>query len=227
MPVSASQLYLTWNLCALSPSATHSLTSTCATDLGQQELMCSFVLDSPLDSVYVLDLDLDLQTGGSSLPSWWQFGVGGCREGALLASAVPAPSSACADAWHGQGTPLERPAYYVGMPRGGASQARIRIAFSVLSENAFRLEAGTMYDAARLLLRNSSTSVCSGCDEQTCIVLNSIAIGRLPDAPGGDLVVDTPGPNEANRAIWQGGSSWCGAVPVRVKSWAQLKSLYR
>jgi hypothetical protein len=44
---------------------------------------------------------------------------------------------------------------------------------------------------------------------------------------GGDLLLDTPGPEGANRATWQGSGADCDAVPVRARTWGLLKSLYR
>ena len=40
------------------------------------------------------------------------------------------------------------------------------------------------------------------------------------------LCLVSPGVQGSNRATWQGGAD-CEAVPVRVRSWGELKSLYR
>ena len=221
----AEALYLTWSDCVLSPLATSNLSPACDTEVGEQELFASFSLSLPIDSVVALEIVVDLQITGSNLPPWWEFDEKGCHRDGLTASTVVPTGSACADPWGGLAAQVVT--YYPGEPRGGASQARIKIAVAVLPGNFRRLEDSIVYHAARLRFRNERTSLCTGCLQSGCLVLNSILIGRLPGAPGGDVLIQVPGPSGANRASRWGGVSQCDAVPIRSATWGQIKSLYR
>jgi hypothetical protein len=227
-PAAAAEgLFLTWNGCATAPGAQSNLAAACDTDLGEQTLDCAFTLGSALDSVVALEVVIDVQVSGPALPDWWQLAPGGCRENALIGRTVFPAGSPCVDFWRGWASPAKQAYYYGGLPRGGASQARIVLTCALVPDSAVRLEAATMYHAVRLVLRNQSTTLCDGCAPPACFVLNSILVGRRPDAQGGNLLLQAPGPDLANRATWQGGAGECAAVPTRPESWSRIKSLYR
>ncbi len=226
-PAGAEQgVYLTWNDCARSSSASADFGAPCSSD-GDQSLYCAFMLAQPLYSVVAVEIVVDVQHSDTVLPPWWQFGPGGCREGSLSARADFQGNSTCADFWHGQATLNGLSGYFVNEPRGGMNQARIRMAFAVLPALHQSLSADTMYYAARVVFGNDRTGSCPGCQAPACLVLNSILIGRLPGAPGGDLVLDQPGAQGSNQATWHGQGADCAAVPVKAHTWGALKSLYR
>lgn len=210
-----------------SDSARSNLASGCPSDFGEHDLYCAFTLPNPIDSVIALELVLDVQLAGSPLPPWWHLEPKGCRERNLIASARFPDRAACVDFWQGEAT-ADRPASYtVGESPGHANQARIVVALAVLSTQYRRLEASQMYYAARLILRHGASSLCPGCGVPACIVLNSILVGRLPGAAGGDVYLEMPGANLANRVTWQGAGADCDAVPVKPRTWGALKTLYR
>ena len=224
---SAEGIYLTWNECPLSTLSASDFTASCAADSGEQSLYCAFTMPFALDSVIAVEITLDVQVAGS-LPPYWEYAADGCRFGSLSAKSEFAAATACTDFWAGRAGMEGLAGYYAGEPRGGAGQARIRITFAVASGQYLRLDAERMYYAARVVFKNRRTTSCLGCSTPACLVLNSILIGRLPGAPGGDHVcLEVPGPNLANRATWQGVGGDCNAVPVKVRTWGQLKSLYR
>lgn len=220
-------LYLTWNDCAMSSASRHDLHGLCDVDDGQQVLFAAFTLAQAIDSVVALELVIDVQHSGAALPAWWQYQPKGCRQGSLVANSAFLLENSCADFWNETATVDGLAGYLVGEPHGGAAQARMKIAFSLLPQNFRRLEAGPMYYAAKLLFRNSRTSLCDGCLEPACLVLNSILVGRLPGASGGDVLLQASGPNQAQRATWQGTGADCDAVPVLPRTWGAIKSLYR
>jgi hypothetical protein len=223
----AEGLFLSWNACANDPESRQDKVAGCASDIDEQVLDCAFTLGFPLDSVVALEVVVDVQVSGGTLPDWWRLEPGGCRAPALVGATVFPSQTPCEDFWQGRAATPKQAFYFPGQPRGGASQARIVLACALLPDSAERLEASTMYHAVRLVLRNQRTSQCPGCALPACLVLNSILVGRLPGAPGGDLLIQTPGPDLANRATWQGGAGECAAVPVRPGSWGRIKSLYR
>jgi hypothetical protein len=171
---------------------------------------------------------VDVQHASVSMPPWWRFAPGDCRDGALAAHSDFGGANACVDFWQGLGTSFPPVTYTVGQPRGLPSQARIVVAIARSPTEPVRLESNQMYYAAQISISNQSTSACTGCLPGACLVLNAIRIGRLPGAPGGDLVVEQPGLMNANWATWQGGAgAACAVVPARRTTWGRLKGLYR
>ncbi len=220
-------LYLDWDACG--PSGPAERDFACSTNSGEERLYCAFSLDQPLDQVLGVEIVLDVSHSAATLPPWWQLGVSGCRFGRLTATGDPPDGADCADMWQGQSTGGVQ-GYAVGQPRGGANQARIKVALTLLPQNARTLEAGTIYDAARVVFSNAATTgagSCSGCGGDACLVFNSIWIKRLPGAVGGDVFLSTAGPGNGNMATWQGSGADCAAVPVKTTSWGRIKSLYR
>jgi hypothetical protein len=228
----AEGLYLTWNDCASGPGATRDRGSSCASETGQQNLYCAFGVSAPVDSVLGLELVVDVQSADPALPDWWRFDMGGCRAGNLRAGFVFPSPSPCGDFLNGNAAGGLQ-GYYLNEPRGGASQARIQVAASLLESvgGYASLDPNGMYYAACLTLTNTRTigaGACAGCPQPVCLVLNSITLRRQPGALGGDQFLSVPGPGQANWATWQGGlGADCAAVPVRAVSWGRVKSLYR
>ena len=228
----AGGLYLTWNECVLGPGASHDRADGCSSNLVTQDLYCAFQMPASADSVLGVEIVVDVQHADAALPDWWQFAAGGCRAGFLRADFDFTTRTACSDFFLGfaagglQG-------YYVGQPRGADSQARIKLAASLLPSFGYAsLDATHTYYAARITLTNDDTAppaaVCAGCADAACLVLNSILVRRQPGAAGGDVFLQTPGPGNANFATWQGGAGAdCAAVPARSMTWGRIKSLYR
>jgi hypothetical protein len=214
--------FLSWNDCASAPLAAQNLALTCATG-DSAALFLSFELSQPVDSVVALQAVVDVQSAASTLPDWWQYAPGGCRYGRLVSSAR-FPGTSCADFWADQATLDAEPTFTPGEPNGGASQARILVSFAVLSSEPRALSAATRYYAARLSFMDDTSSICAGCGQPACLVLNWIQLGK---ASGATVSLEAPGANDGNRATWQGSGANCALVPVRRTTWGQLKSLYR
>ena len=226
----AEGLYLTWGDCALGTSA-HDQSNACDTNLDGQRLFCAFRMPFAVDSVLGLELVVDLQHSDAAMPAWWMFAPGGCREGYLRPSFDFTNQSSCRDFLLGRGSGGLQD-YTVGQPRGGANQARIRIAVAMLPSFGYAtLNATDLYYAAELTILNgftTGTSACDGCADPACLVLNSILVRRQPGAVGGDIYLTAPGPGDANFATWQGGAGAnCSTVPVRAMTWGRVKGLYR
>ena len=58
-----------------------------------------------------------------------------------------------------------------------------------------------------------------------CIVFNSAALSEPAPAP--DAILSGPPTGGRNVITWQGAGANCAAVPVRNRTWGQIKSLYR
>ena len=225
----AEGLYLTWDACAFEPQASPVRMFACDTNQDTLRLHAAFTVAQPVDSVIGFEVVIDLQHESPTLPDWWRFEGGGCRAGALRADVRFGNVPGCADPWTDEGI-ASFPSYAVTEPRGGANQSRIKAGVGVLPSDPRTLAADTPYHAVRLgIVANLTTGAgaCAGCSGTACLVLNSIWIKRVPGAEGGDVFVSTPGPSNANWAIWQGTGASCAAVPVRRSTWGAVKSLYR
>lgn len=226
----AGSLYLGWNDCPLGSAAAQDVVNACDTNVGETELVVAFSVPQPVDSVLALEITLDLQHASATLPAWWHLEPTGCRGGAMLADGNFGALTACETLWPGTEVGGLQ-VYAVGEPRGGLNQARIRVALAVLLENRRSLAADAIYYAARIPIGNIDTvgpSACPGCAQAACLVLNAILVGRPPGSPSGDIMIDSPGPAGPNWATWQGGlGADCQSVPLRRRTWGQVKSLYR
>jgi hypothetical protein len=226
----ASGLYLTWNDCALGGGASN-MDFGCDVNDGQEDLVCAFTMPiaTGADVIGIVAV-IDFQSSAADLPAWWQLAKsGGCRSGNLDASADFSGGTGCVDPWQGRATAIVQ-GFDTGAPRP-ANQARIKVACGVVPDSARTLDDTSMYYGVRVILRNGLTTgsvACAGCAQTACLVLNSIEVSRTPGAPGGDLFLQTPGPGNANWAMWRGGTGAdCTLVPVRRTTWGGLKSLYR
>ena len=59
-------------------------------------------------------------------------------------------------------------------------------------------------------------------------MLNQVKLLRGGKSIPTEVTLETSGPSHANWVTWRGGSGAdCAAVPVRARTWGQIKSLYR
>lgn len=228
-------IYLSWDDCALSPAHSQNRTFACNDNASQKELDVAFTMPQAVDNLIAVEIVVDLQSAGSVLPDWWRLDPDGCRRGNILqASADFVGKTACQNLWAGSPDPpvVGVQGYIPTEPRGQPSQARIKVDGAVLPQNMLSVNETDMYYAARIIITNEKTveppaPACAGCDVPVCLVLNSILIGRYP-VGANDLFLQTPGPNNANWVTWQNGTGAdCTAVPVRNRTWGEIKSLYR
>src|SRR5262249_41479533 len=93
------ELYLRWDNC-IGDGGVYNKTFACDTNSGIEFLVGSFRLAATDDSVVGLEITLDLQALGPTMPSWWSFLTGGCRPSSLHAGfTVPPTSTVCLDPW--------------------------------------------------------------------------------------------------------------------------------
>lgn len=224
----AEALFLTWDDCAQG-AASSNKAFACNTNTGADELICAFTMPQAANNIVSIEAVVDMQHADATLPDWWRMDTGGCRAGSeLLVSADFTGKTACADMWGTATRSAMVQGYSPGSPRNGTNQARIKVTAWVLPQDAVAIDGTSMYYAVRLIINHGltvGTPSCAGCSEGSCLVLNSILIGRVS---GGDYFLQTPGAGDANWARWQGGGGAdCAAVPVRARAWGQLKSQYR
>ena len=224
-----SQIFLTWDLC--SADAPHDPSTECIVNEGSIPLYASFVLGAPVDDVVGIQVTIDIQSAEDPMPDWWRMqGAGDCRDGAIHVSGeVLSEEGDCTDPWRqlGGGTVL----YDVGVSPRSASQARLVGTWAIRADSARALSAGIRYYGLKFLIDNARSvfpGECAGCQTPACLVLNRVELLRDFGAIPPSVALETPGPDEANRATWRsGGGASCAAVPVRARTWGQVKSLYR
>jgi len=121
--------------------------------------------------------------------------------------------------------------YDVGVPPRSASQARFVGTWAIRADSARALVAGTRYYGLKFLIDNARSvfpGECAGCQTPACLVLNRVELLREFGSIPSSVALEAPGPDEANLATWRSGAgASCAAVPVRARTWGQVKSLYR
>src|SRR5690349_2888207 len=108
----------------------------CASDIQEFPLFPSFSLPATMDSVYSMELVIDLAVASDSLPAWWLMAPGSCRTNGWSADA--APLSSCNDAWGGLGTGSFQ-GWIPGTPGGARNHARLLVAVGTLPQDAVTL----------------------------------------------------------------------------------------
>lgn len=227
-------LYLTWKECwqAGPIGAPSNIVPQCGVSTQVNRLFCAFTVATPVDSVLGIEAVVDLQVddpGATDLLPWWKLGPGECRDGSLTASQNYSAFHACTDTWQLPLGPAFIAAYREGQPGSGVvSRARIVAVAGVTSaQDMVTLAPGVAYNAVQIVIDNQNGTLCGGCTNRTCLVLNSIWLRRGSD-PSRDVLLTTPGPAAANWASWQSQNAPdCAAVPVTRSTWGRLKSLYR
>lgn len=197
----------------------------CGSNTFEMMLHPAFELATAVDSVFQLEMVIDIQHANDPLPPWWRLDPNQCRADQAFADAVFA--SGCTDPWSGAGVAAVQ-GYLAGPPGRLASQARLLVAATVPSSNPVSLGAGIIYSAPRVRIRTGNSTSCAGCLGSACLVLNSVQLNRLPGASPEAITLTVPTGETANWVAWQGGAGAdCAAVPVRNRTWGAVKSLYR
>jgi hypothetical protein len=224
----AGGLNLGWDDCGGSPSTTNK-TFACNTNVGISTLVGSFVAPSFVTEMNGMEVVLDLQSTGATLPDWWELQTTGCRSISLFASFdFTIGPFTCSDYW--QGGAAGGVNYTAGF--GGPNRARIKLVAALPSGSPYigPIPEGTEVYAFKLTINHSKTvgtGACAGCTQGVCIVLNSIKIDQPPTNPNGNKTVTAPAVR--NWALWQGGvvGDCYAATPAKNATWGSIKGQYR
>ena len=243
---SASGTHIRWNACFGDGGAANR-DFACNTNTGSEQLVCSFTLSAPVDSVYQIAAAVNLSFAGGSVPPWWQFRtVGSCRAASLGSTTVSAPTaSACID-WAdglGDGFVTYRPALYAPYI------SQIEVLAPITPYAPYDLVAGQEYFVFAAIINHQKTvgtGSCSGCTLGGCMgfvgarLIRSASTTYMPvPEPSGDVLIG-PTPGDGQAAMWQGGAgiaipnyggagwTYCpGATKARNSTWGDVKALYR
>lgn len=217
-----------WQDCRSGGSAGFGLQNFgCASNTSAFPLYAGVQLAAAVDSVFSMELVIDVDVAASPLPDWWSMD-GACR--ALSWTAGTGLPSGCADVWGGAPAAATVQGWLPGTPGGSARHARLLVAAGVLAAAAVTMNANTPYTVCRVALDSRSTTMCpAGCTTPACLVFNSLLIRRLPGSAVEEVLVTDPEVMGANVVVWQPslGSADCASVPVRRSTWGAVKALYR
>lgn len=196
----------------------------CTSNLTTLPLFPSFTLATAVDSVWAMELVVDVDVATDALPAWWLMQPGGCRADAWSADASLAGS--CTDAWNGKGAAAAQ-GWIPGQPGAAPRHGRLLVAASVLPDDFVALASDEAYTACRILLRTNRTTDCDGCLFPACMVFNSLLIRRLPGSSVEEVLLSVAESPGSNMVTWQGTGADCQSVPVRHATWGAVKALYR
>jgi hypothetical protein len=209
-------LNLAWDSCLGSGTAAGDKTIACA-NVGQQQLVCSFVTADTIAGAYSADWALDLMVDQPTLPPWW-----GPLEERYSYQAVPSAVGGCErDIWGAPGgTTRSKLVAFQTAPN------RLRLTGSqyLPSGTARSIEPGVENLSHRLTLNFGPHSAGDlGCLASACVVFSYLKIVGA----GGQVVLE--GPSLRHYVTWRGGqlSVPCPQATESKKStWGSLKALY-
>ncbi|NOT33698.1 MAG: hypothetical protein HOP12_05940 [Candidatus Eisenbacteria bacterium] len=218
MPIGVN---LGWNDCGTTVATSNRLFA-CNDNLTTHNLVGSFKLGYDIPDFVGVSGVVDVTTSGGSLPAWWQFGPGGCREGALSLGTVGALAG-CVNPYsggnQGGGFVLEL----------GPAPDRFRVRFDWVRDTPAPV-SGTALNSAFVLSMSSAGTVeegfgiCAGCNVPACMVLNALEISSL--SLGRARIIENA--DVRNWASWQGGTGTCpGATDSRKSTWGAVKTRFR
>lgn len=217
-------LNLSWDDCGSNGNA--DAVFACNTNAGAAfNLFASVAASTNLQNFVGSVMVLDFQSESATLPDWWQYG--GCRLATSLTAAPAAGVTTCTDI-------TDNPQFggidYTTAFGGNANRSRLRTAYAMDAGLAGPLASGTEHTLIQVAInrnRTTGTGSCAGCSTPMCIVLNSVLLDQVNTSL--PVVLETE-PLQRRHVTWQGtptGFTCPDAVPVKSRTWGQLKSLYR
>ena len=209
-------------------------TWSCDTDAGGPwNLVASFRVSADMPDFLGLSGVIDGQSAAAALPDWWQlYNQGSCRETSLYASAgftVGFQHVACRDPFsgHAEGgiNVWQTQAYPPPAPLNVPIPSRFRLKVTFVLPQPKSLSASNEWLGFWAQLDDSHTvpsrgGVCTGCQVPLTLVLTEM---RVYGQASSETLVSPL----ANACIfWQSNAVDC-YVATRIRTWGQIKSLYR
>lgn len=230
----ARGLNLSWSRCHGEGVGTQNRTFACDTNDGTEVLVGSFVMNEPLAQVSGNEVVIRLISQDDPLPAWWDFkNAGSCRQTSLTFNTTEDPSDVvCAD-WAQGGSTGGIGSYSNGFPDSidpslTSRYRRVTLALAVPPSALMDLQPDIEYFSFNLVVDHAKTvgtGACGGCSGAVCLVFNSINI--TTPVLANDIYFfggTTPG---SDMAHWQGTGAECLLVPVKSKTWGEVKAMYR
>ena len=212
---------LGWGNCGTT-LATADRAFTCDDNGTSFSLVGSFKNGFDVADFVAISAAVDVSVSSPSIPAWFAFSPGGCREGELSVNTV-GNVAGCTNPYSGAN---QGGGYII---ESGPTPNRFRVRLDWARDNPGPLD-GSVLNTAFVMGISSANSfdegfgMCAGCNVPACFVLNAVEVWSLTQ----DRVRIIETPDVRNWATWQGGTGGCpGATPSRKATWGQVKALYR
>ena len=228
---------LTWSRCLGEGVGTQNRAFACDTNDGSEVLVVSFVLPAPLAQVSGNEVSIDLISQDDPLPAWWDFkNAGTCRQLSLtFNTTADANDVVCVD-WAQGGSSGGIGAYTTGTPpsMGNIDPAladrhrRCVIALAVPPDALADLLADTEYFSCNIVIdhrKTVGTGACAGCSGSVCLVLQMLNV--TTPVLANNMFLSGGTTTGSDWARWQGNGADCALVPVKNKTWGEVKAMYR
>jgi len=234
--LAAPGLSLRWDHCSGEGNGLSNKTFACASNTGSNVMVVSFELPSDLAQVSGNEVVMDVLSQSATLPAWWDMKTAGsCRSASLLSNFVAdAGNVVCVD-WTQGGASGGIGSFVTGTPQSmgtidpalAAQHRRLVLAGAVPPSALQDLTAGTEYFSCNIIVNNLKTvnTICTGCTEPVCIVLNSINV--TTPVLANNIFIGNASSAGSNIITWQGVGPDCQLVPTKNKTWGEVKALYR
>ena len=226
---SAKGLFVAWNNCYGAIGGVKAIGFDCTEgEATVYQLFHSFLIDAAIPGVIAAQgvVDFNFPTDDAA-PPWWELATGGCNDGSigfdyLRGSSCGGSSDllcgATADICSGSG--ITSITYQSGRP----TRNRAIIHLARPADSPVTLTAGPHYAWQMLFLIDNPNGLgpCPGCDHACIITWNGLEIF---DIGGGVTHVTSVDVGDPEACTNYGGM--CTDLPVKARTWGQLKSLYR
>lgn len=239
-PSALAGLDLTWHACNTTPGSTSDAVLDCAAPGGRAiDLFGCFQVDATQDSVVDIDCQLDLGYSADErqLGDFWHFESGACNDltsGSAVLSTTR-PDTLCSgpiSRWNNQ--------TQFGMGYLSSTPCRGRFYLSIQPQRLLKLLTHTNYFGFRITFRTdhaieNGTGQCVGCSDPVVLSWNAATVVSIRSDGTPNVVVTGAGFVSPCVTLNPGGfcgcnldcSLRCPLVPVRNRTWGQLKSFYR
>ena len=230
----AKQIEAAWGNCN-GAGGTKIITFDCANEQNSghgvtYELFHNFTLDFPIPSVIAVQGIVEFQFQSPTVPDWWFMTGGGCNDGTIgfnylrgttCTGSSPALCGTSAAQCSGSGVAG------IGYAYGAPNKARAIIALARPSTSPVNLTAAKHYAWRILFFMDNPNGFgpCTGCETPVTIMLDWLDIFDINSTAYPIGYVDS-GSDPWVCALPAGGTA-CTVIPVRSKTWGQLKALYR
>ena len=240
-PSAIAGIDLTWRACNTTPGMTsYDVLDCAAAGGGAIDLFGCFQVAETQDSVVDMDCSLNVEWNDDParpLGDFWHFERGGCNDlanGSAVLS-ITRPDTLCSGTvspWNARTTQFAKD-YRPDTPCSG------QFYLTIYRQTPFKLLANTNYFGFRVTFRTdhaveNGTGECIGCPDPIRLFWNTALLINIR-ADGHPYVVS--GAGFVSNCVTLNPGGFCGChtdcflncstVPVRNRTWGQLKSLYR
>lgn len=211
---------LSWTNCSIT-SATQNFAFACDDNGLTRKLIASYRLASATPDFVAVSMTLHFDIWDPGTPAWFQFGPGGCREGAFAPVSIDSISG-CTNAYSGG---AQAGGFVVEQTRAN----RWRIHADWAREAGAAQTAHTLYTALVMQLNTTKSfddgfGRCEGCEVRACFWLPSLQVLSLSQGMVADL-----GSADLRDWVSYQGTPPCGCpcTPTQNSTWGAVKALYR